>query len=162
MIRRLPLGAAVLAIAVAACGSVTDSVKFNVPPQYESKASFGPFMQIWETPDKKSTMMLMAFPGKADVNKALTDAKVTDAKVKKHERITICGNQPADFVQAEGTTGTSVSIGMGAGQSMKNNSNVDVLVTVANGKTYIALYAWPLNASADPQAEAAVRGVCSK
>ena len=95
--------------------------------------------------------MLMAFPGKADVNKALTNAKVTDAKVKKHERITICGNQPADFVQAEGTTGTSVSIGMGAGQSMKNNSNVDVLVTVANGKTYIALYAWPLNASADPK-----------
>ncbi len=162
MIRPLPLAAAVLAVALAACGSVTDSVKFNVPPRYESRASLGPFMQIWETPDKKSMMMLMAFPGQADVNKAMSDAKIDNSKVKKHERITICGNQQADFVQAEGATGTNVKLGMGAGETTKSNSNIDMLVTRANGKTYFAMYAWPLRDAADPQAEAAVRGVCSK
>jgi hypothetical protein len=162
MIRRTSFAAALSAVVLAACGSVTDTVAFNVPPQYHSKASFGPFMQLWQTPDEKSVMMLMAIPGEMDMNKALANAQIKDAKFKKKERITICGNQPADLAQIVGTTGTTVKVGFGAGETTKSNSNIEMLSTVANGKTYFAMYAWPLKATADPQAEAALRGICSK
>lgn len=162
MIRRTSISAALAAVVLAACGSVTDSVQFNVPSQYHSKASFGPFMQLWQTPDEKSVMMLMVIPGEMDMNKALNDAQIKDAKFKKKERITICGNQPGDLAQIVGTTGTTVKIGVGTGETTKSDSNIELLSTVANGKTYFALYAWPLNAKADPQAEAALRGVCPK
>ena len=162
MIRRTSLAAALSAVVLVACGTVTDSVKFSVPPKFESKASLGPFMQVWQTPDQKSVMMLMAFPGELDMNKALEKAKVTDVKFRKRERITICGNQAADYAETVGTTSTDVKLGVGVASGTHSDSNIDMLATVANGKTYFALYTYPLHNTADAAAVAALRGVCAK
>jgi hypothetical protein len=156
------LAAATAATLLAACGSVTDSVGFHVPSHYETRVSFGPFMQIWSTPDERSTLMLMQFPTNVDINKALNSAEIKDAKIEKREKITICGNQAADFAHIVGTTSTDIKIGVNAGKSTTRASNIDFLATAVNGKTYFALYVWPLKDAPNPESEAALRGVCAK
>ena len=162
MMRRTMIVAALAAAVLAACGNVTDSVQFNVPPEYHSKANIGPFAQVWESPDRKSVMLLAAIPAPIDIDKALKNADVSNTKPHENERITICGNQPANYVEETGTTGTDIKVGINEGQSTKTNSNIHMLTTTANGKTYIALYAYPLHAKPDPQADSALRGVCAK
>ena len=162
MIRRTSFAVVLSAAVLAACGSVTDSVKFNVPSNYQSEASIGSFMQVWKTPDEKSVMMLMAFPGELDLNKAMQNAKITDVKFRKREHITICGNQSADYAETTGVTSASVKIGVGTASGTNTDSNVDMLATVANGKTYLAMYTYPLHSAADNSAVAALHGLCAK
>ena len=162
MMRLTSLAVVAAAALLAACGSVTDSVKFDVPPQYTSAASLGPFMQVWESRDKTSMMMLMAIPSEIDLDKAMNSAQIKDAKIKKRERITICNGQKADYAELAGTTSTDIQLGLGAKKTTTRVSNIDFLATVANGKTYVAMYAWPLKDAPNPQSEAALRGLCAK
>ncbi len=162
MIRRTSFAAVFSVAVLAACGSVTDSVKFDAPPKFQSKASIAGFMQVWQTPDEKSTLMLMGFPGELNLDKALQNAKVTDVKFRKKERIDICGKQPADYAEMTGTTSTNVKIGVGVASGTHTESNIDMLATVANGKTYLAMYTYPLNAAPDSSAVSALHNVCAK
>jgi hypothetical protein len=119
-------------------------------------------MHVWQTPDQKSVMMLLAFPGELDMNKALQNAKVSDVKFRKKERITICGNQAADYAETTGVTSTDVKLGVGVASGTHTNSNIDMLATVVNGKTYLAMYTYPLHGAQNAEAVAALRGVCAK
>lgn len=153
---RLFLVAAAVAV-LTACGSATDAVTFQAPPSFHSKASIGPFMQIWEA-GPHNVLILMSLPVQTDINKAMDQANLKDAKVQKNERIKLCGGtQDAVFAQVEGTATT------GAGDTGKSEpSEIEFVATNVKGKTYMAMYARPLNASADPAAEAAVRNICPK
>lgn len=145
-------GAAIAAIALSACGSATDAVSFNPPPSFHSKASFGPFMQMWQGKDEHEILMLMALPVQGDLNKAMGQSDLKDANAQK---ITICGSQPAMFAEGQGRSRTD-------GSSGTAQSKIEVVATVVRGKTYLAMYARPLHAPADPAAEKAIKDVCPK
>lgn len=76
---------------------------------------------------------------------------VKDTKVLRRERIKICGNQSATFVEAEGS---SASTG--------EHVLIDALMTDVAGSSYFALYMRPFSAAPNPEALAALREVCAK
>ena len=155
---RLLLMAGAIAV-LSACGSATDSVSFTAPPEFHSKASFGPFMQIWSKDDPHTVLILMALPVKTDLDKAMSEADLRDATIKKTDRIKICnGSQDALYAEVEGEAKTGSSDTSGKPQ----RSDVEFLATNVAGKTYMAMYARPLHTAADPAAEAAVKNVCPK
>lgn len=161
MIRRTVVGIALCAMALSACGDVSDSVDFTAPPGFVSKVAIGPFMQLWLTPDKKSVLMVSQVPGEVDISKAMNGADVKDAKIRKKEDITICGNQPAIFAELTGTS-RRVTIGSDSGVSKGDNVNVDFVITKASGKSFFAVYVWPLHDAPDAAAQSAIRHLCAK
>lgn len=162
MMRRTMIAAACSAFALTACGSVSDSIDFHAPATYVSKAAIGPFMEVWMTPDSRSALIVMQFPGEVDLNKAMDSADVKNARNVKRQQITICGNQPAMLAQMTGTVGSTVKIGIGEGATKTDNSNIELVVTRAAGHSYFGMYAWPINSPPDAASEAAVRGLCPK
>jgi hypothetical protein len=146
------LAASIAALALSACGSATDAVSFTAPPSFHTKASLGPFMQMWQGKDEHEVLILMALPVQGDLNKAMSQSDLKDADAQK---ITICGNQPAMFAQGEGHSRTGSS-------SSTETSKIEVVATVVRGKTYLAMYTRPLKAPADPAAEKAIKDVCPK
>jgi hypothetical protein len=150
-------------LALAACGSATDSVTFSVPPGYESKASLGPFMQIWGGKDPRDVLILLALPVTGDLNKAINQSQTKGASFDATQKITICDNQPAIFAKGTGqmTTDSPQSSGT-AGAKKTEPSALEVIATQVKGKTYVAMYGRPLKAPVNPAAEKAIKNVCPK
>lgn len=148
---RLVCLAGVLAL-LTACGSATDAITFTAPPSFHPKASVGPFMQIWEA-KPHAAIVLMSLPVELDLDKAMDQADIKDARIEKRERITICGAQSAVFAKGQGQESDA---------SENGPSEVQFLATNVKGKTYMAIYARPLHSAADPAAEAAIRNLCAK
>ena len=147
-----------LAGAVAAltgCGSATDAVTFTAPPSFHEKASVGPFMQVWESAPH-TALVLMSLPVAMNLDKAMDQADLKDATVRKRERTTICGNQQAVFIDAQGQMNAGNESGTG------RPSEIEFIATNVKGKTYLAFYGRPLHSPADPAAQAAIRNVCPK
>jgi hypothetical protein len=141
---------------VAGCGSASDSVTFQAPSSYHSKASIGPFMQVWSR-EPHTALVLISLPVQTDLDQAMSRADVGDARVQKKERIKICnGTQGAILAQLEGNAKTDPN------ESDTQPSEIQFLATNVRGKTYMAMYARPLHSTADPTAEAAIRNVCPK
>ncbi|MGD0966845.1 MAG: hypothetical protein ABR949_01055 [Candidatus Aquilonibacter sp.] len=156
---RLPTFLAACAFALAGCGSATDAVTFKPPASYASAAQVGPFMQLWRGP-LHSSLMLIAFPTKIDLDKAMTGSNFKDAQVIKQSSLQICGDQPAYYVSMIGT-GDSLATSSSPGIRMEKHQ-VDLIATDAGGKTYMAMYVRPVGSAADAAAEDAIRNVCSK
>lgn len=147
-------------IALAACGSATDSITFTAPAGYETKASLGPFMQIWaNTKDEHSVLVLIALPVKSNLQEAMGKAQIQDGSLSEAKPITICGNQAAFY--AEGT-GKVTTTGDSSGTKTAKPSKIEILATEVKGKTYLAMYGRPLSAPVDPAADKAVHNVCPK
>ncbi|MDQ2866337.1 MAG: hypothetical protein M3R51_08935 [Candidatus Eremiobacteraeota bacterium] len=160
---RLRVSAVILcATAFAACGSVSDSVDFHAPPNFVSKASLGPLMQIWQSNDSRSVLIVMKIPGEIDIDKAMNSADIKSAKPISRKNITICNGQRAVLSEMVGTTGGNVKLGIGAGESSSENSKIDFMLTHAGGDSYMAMYAWPIHNPPDRAAQAALRGLCAK
>jgi hypothetical protein len=149
--------ACIAAFTLSACGSATDAVSFTAPPGFHTKASLGPFMQMWQGKDERELLILMALPVQGDLNKAMSESDLKDADAKK---ITICGDQAAMFAQGVGHGHVGIS-GTTASTSTEP-TNIEVIATVVRGKTYLAMYSRPLKAPADPAAEKAIKDVCPK
>jgi hypothetical protein len=140
---------------LAGCGSATDAVTFQAPPSFHSKASVGPFMQVWAAAPHNA-IVLMSMPVAIDLNKAVSQADLSDARLQKKERIKICGGtQDALFVVLQGERKLN-------DDSTSTPSEIEFLATDVRGKTYMAMYARPLHSPADPAAQAAIRNVCPK
>jgi hypothetical protein len=161
--RRAYVVAVICAAAISACGSASDSVTFQAPPSYESRASIGPFVQVWETPNRRSAMILMQLPTQVDLDRVIQESNVKDADVRVNKMITICGKQRAVYAEMTGTTGGAVNVGVGnAPGSKESRSDVDFLGTNVGGRTYLAMYVRPIGTPTDPAAEAAIHNVCPK
>ena len=140
---------------VTGCGSATDGVTFQAPPSFHSKASFGPFMQVWAA-KPHNDIVVISMPTQVDWNKAVVKADLSDARLQKKERIKICnGTQDALFVILQGETKVD-------NDSTSMPSEIQFLATDVRGKTYMAMYARPLHSPADTAAESAIRNVCPK
>jgi hypothetical protein len=158
--KKLFAGACLLALV--ACGSATDSVTFTAPASYTSKASLGPFMQIWGGKTEHDVLILLALPVAGDLNKAIDQSQVKGAEFDKTQKITICGNQTAIFAQGHGEMNTTDSSSSTSSTSSKEPSAIEIIATEVKGKTYLAMYGRPLKAPADPEAEKAIKNVCPK
>lgn len=155
------LFAGVCLLALSACGSATDSVTFTAPPGYTSKASLGPFMQIWGGKTEHDVLILLALPVAGDLNKAIDQGQIKSAQFEATQKITICDNQPAIFAQGRGEMSTTAGSST-ASTSMKEPSAIEIIATQVKGKTYLAMYGRPLKSPADPAAEKAIKNVCPK
>ncbi|MBC5815752.1 MAG: hypothetical protein GIW97_04340 [Candidatus Eremiobacteraeota bacterium] len=132
---------------LAACGSPSDSIKFAAPKKFgEPKSMFG-MMQIWTTPNEREVVMLMKLPVAADPKHALQGSTFKDAQLKKQQSIKICGNQPASYISL---------------LKPQQHQQLDAIMTVAGGSTYMAMYGYPVGSKPDPQAESAIRNLCAK
>jgi hypothetical protein len=143
--------------ALAGCGSATDAVTFKAPAGFTSAFSVGPFMQLWTGP-QDSALMLMALPKKVDLNQAINSSSVRDAQIEKQAAVKICGNQPALYISMIGTSHTTI----GSPAPAAHKSQIDMIATEVNDKTYMAMYMRPVGAPADAAAETAIHDVCPK
>ena len=148
---------AVLALAaVTACGSASDAVTFTAPAGFVEKASIGPFVQVWAEESTDSAIVLTALPTKMDLHEAVQGSGVKGAQIDKEKMITICGNQSALYADLVGG-----HITVGTGKAPKP-MRVELVATVAGGKSYVAVYTRPVKAPANTAAEAAIEKLCPK
>src|ERR1700680_3762807 len=142
MKKSLLAGALTLAALLAGClGGATDNLDFKVPPGFNSTFSmFGSQMWTKGEKDQAQVLMLMKLPVKMATKdfKMPPNTAAKDTKIESQQNIMICGNHPAVFIKA---TGTSTS----------SNKNVDLemLMTGWGNNTYFAMYAYPATAWAD-------------
>lgn len=141
-----------------ACGTATDHVTFQPPPDFKSIVSVGPFMQMWSGPDK-NMIMLMALPAKLDLEKSVIESPVKDATVEKQARITICNGQQAVYLNMIGNVKNSSASG---DKAERDPQQIEFLATDVSGKTYMAMYIRPKGSPADTSAQSAIHNVCPK
>ncbi len=148
----------VFAATLAGCGSTTDNLDFKVPAGYDSKMNTF-IMSMWTKGDKDSPnlIMLMKLPVKMDEAKLdagtfTSSSGMKDAKVESSAKIKICGDHPAMLVKATGTSE----------QAKGKDMDVEALVTVWGGSTYMAMYMHPHGSAPDPDGEIAIKSVCQK
>ncbi len=82
-------------------------------------------------------------------NNANMHDTLKDLRVQRRRAIEICGNQPATYVQAQGS-------------SAKGDENVDMVMATVLGTSYIALYVRPVGIAPNARAQAALRELCAK
>ncbi len=155
-------GAALLCCAGAlvpiGCGfnsSPADGLRFQAPPNWSSSPGIMGIMQFWRAPsDDRSVLMLFKSPKPMDAREVFSNSRLKDTlkdtRITSKRDVTICGNQPATYIEARSTS------------EKGDAENVDMAMTTLNGSTYFALYVRPLEAAANPQAEAALRQLCPK
>jgi len=152
--RRLATALAVFAAAtLAACSSPSSSITFQPPNTWHPSASILGLGQIWKSPDRQQVLLLMKLPVPMNVKDAIKTASVQDAKVEKQEQIKICGDQPAIYLMATGTSNFN---------GTKQPGQMDMIMSSTGGATYMALYARPEHQTADAEAESAIRSLCEK
>ncbi len=137
----------ICALALAACGSPSDSLRFTAPKKFGNTKIVMGMAQVWQTQDKKEVLTLLKLPFSADPKKALQSSTFNDAKLEKQEQIKICGNQAATHF-----TLTKAS----------ERQSIDAIMAPMNGVTYLAMYGYPENGKPDSQAESAIRNLCPK
>ncbi|HTU81474.1 MAG TPA: hypothetical protein VMF61_05050 [Candidatus Acidoferrales bacterium] len=151
------------AAALAGCGltnSPADNLTFSPPSGWQASPGILGFMQFWKPPHADDeVLMLFKSPKPIDPHAAFEDAKLNDAAVQSRQTIHICGNQPAEYVTARGT---SASVNLGNATAQKRNDMVQIVIFTNSAASYMSMYAYPEGRSPDPQAVAALRELCAK
>jgi hypothetical protein len=149
--------ATLFALLLAGCGltsSPADNLTFQAPVGWQASPGILGYMQFWKPPSGASEMLfLFKSPKPIDTKQAFSDAKLGDENVEQQQQIKICGNQPAMFVKAKGTSTAS-------GGSVQ--SEVQMTISTVGGNSYFAMYVYPANGRPNEQATAALRQLCAK
>jgi hypothetical protein len=155
MKKSLLAGALTLAALLAGClGGATDNLDFKVPPGFNSQFSmFGSQMWTKGPKDQSQILMLMKLPVKMESKdfQMPPNSAARDMKIESQQNIMICGNHPAVFIKATGTSSSS-----------NKDVDLEMLMTGWGSTTYFAMYAYPTTTSADPTAEDSLKTVCQK
>jgi hypothetical protein len=149
--------AALAAVVLGGCAfntSPAQALQFRPPPDWRSSPGFLGFMQFWRPPvDDREVLMLFKSPRQLQPSQVFADTRlqgdVRDTKIERRSTIRICGTQPAEYVEARGT-------------SSRGEARMEMVVTNVGGSTYFAMYARPVELPANPMAEAALRELCAK
>ena len=148
----------VLLFAVAGCGftsSPADHLTFKPPAGWQGSPGMMGFMQLWKAPgNTNQVLMLFKSPKPLQASEVFNNADLKDARVVSMQRVTICGNQPAEFVKAQGTS-------QGVMQNPKQ-INVEMMMSNAGGTTYMAMYVYPVGGAPNADATAALSELCQK
>ena len=113
------------------------------------------FMQFWKPPGREDeVLMLFKSPKPLKPSEVFSgndlQGTVKNVTVKQSSTIRICDNQPAQLMQAEGTS------------SRGEDDLVDMVMTDAAATTYFALYVRPAAGQSNPAALAALHELCVK
>ena len=159
MSRFFSVSVACAALLVASgCGftsSPADNLTFKAPPGWQASPGIMGFMQFWKAPGSgDEVLMLLRSPKRIPTNDVMTTANVKDAKIESTQQVTICNGQSAEYVKAQGTAQNLTT--------KSSNSNLEMIISDANGTTYMAMYLYPLGAAPNAQATAALRELCAK
>ncbi len=156
LLSALPLCAALLS----GCGSASDNLNFKPPADWKPTPSILGMMQGWTNPrDSNQVLMLMKLPIGKDINVADGNTQLRNTKITGNKAITICGNQPAQFVTMTGTSFNSKT----SGTSKSDRKSVaEMITTHYSNSTYMAIYNRDLGTPADPSVELALKSLCLK
>ncbi|HEV2643960.1 MAG TPA: hypothetical protein VGT98_14705 [Candidatus Elarobacter sp.] len=152
------LASGACAFVLSACGfsaSPADGLRFAAPPGWRSSPGILGFMQFWRPPaDDNQVLMLFKSPKPLKASDVFSYDRMQDtlkdARVTSRRSIAICGDQPATYIEARGSSAKG------------GNDKVDMVMTTLRETTYFALYVRPVEAVPDAQAEAALRELCAK
>jgi len=113
------------------------------------------FLQFWRAPsDDREVLMLFKSPKALTANDVFSNISaqnaMKDVRIRQRRAIEICGNQPATYVQAQGSSAKG------------GDENVDMMMATVRGTSYIALYVRPVGAAPNARAQAALRDLCAK
>jgi len=143
-------------LATSACGftsSPADNLAFKAPAGWKASPGIMGFMQLWEAPNRNDeVLMLFRSPKQVSIDEIFTSANLKDTKIQSQQNITICGNQAAQLVKAEGTQSTTG----------RKDNNVDIVVSNTSGATYMAMYVYPAGAAPNAEATTSLRELCAK
>ncbi|MHB8148422.1 MAG: hypothetical protein ACYDGM_14330 [Vulcanimicrobiaceae bacterium] len=134
--------------------SPTQGLVFTAPAGFASKASMLGVMQVWTADDDNQVLMLLRLPTSINMSDALKNANLKDSKILARRTITICGKQPATYMEV---TGTRIEAG---GRS--HDDRADIVYVRGASDTMFSLYAYPRATKPNPAAQAALRGLCAK
>lgn len=147
-----------LLIAGAGCGftsSPAEHLTFKPPADWQASPGVMGFMQFWKPPgNRDEALVLVKSPKPIQVSEVFNSANLKDAKVVSVQHMTICENQAAEFLKAQGTS-------QGLAQKSRD-VNAEIVVSNAGGASYIAMYVYPVGAAPNPDADAALRELCQK
>lgn len=146
------------ALALAACGfhsSPADGLQFQPPPGWRSSPGIFGFMQFWRPPGSDhELLMLFRSPRLLQPKDVFSNPQfqttMKDATIERRDAIRICNNQPAQYLEARGTS------------SRGEAAQVEMVMTDTAGTSYMALYVRPVASAPDPNAEASLRELCAK
>ncbi|MGB8519853.1 MAG: hypothetical protein WCD38_06770 [Candidatus Tumulicola sp.] len=145
-------------LAVSGCGfnsSPADNITFKAPAGWQASPGIMGFMQLWKAPGgRDEVLMLFRSPKQIATSDVMSSANVKDARIESEQRVTICGNQSAEFLKAQGS-----AHGVG---SKADSSNVETMVSNTGGATYMAMYVYPIGGVPNAEATAALRELCAK
>ncbi len=149
---------ALAALVPLGCGmsaSPADGLTFRAPAGWQSSPGIMGFMQFWRPPSNdREVLMLFKSPKPLKPNEVFSNAQLNDAvkdvSIERRAEITICGRQPATYVQARGSSARG------------GDERVELVLTTTGGGSYIAMYVRPLVGTPNPAAEAALRELCTK
>jgi hypothetical protein len=149
---------ALTALVASGCGfnaSPADGLQFQPPAGWHSSPGIMGFMQFWRAPaDEREILMLFKSPRQLRPSDVFSDARLNETlqhvSVERREAIVICGNQPARYVEARGSS------------SNGEQDRAEMVMANAAGSTYFALYVRPLTSPPNAMAEAALRELCAK
>jgi hypothetical protein len=151
--------AALLAvIALGGCGfksSPAESLTFQPPPGWQSSPGIFGFMQFWRPPtNDREVLMLFKSPRLLQPNEVFSDPEfqttLKGATIERRTSIRICGTQPAEYLEARGTS------------SRDEEVRIEMVMTNAAGASFIATYVRPVAVPSDSMAEASLRELCPK
>jgi hypothetical protein len=146
------------AFALSACGlnaSPAGGLRFQPPPGWRPSPGMLGYMQFWRPPSGvREALMLFRSPKRLSSDDLYSDANMQGAfksvTVLRKQNVQICGNQSAVIVQ-----GIAIS-------RNDTESRVEMVMATVRGTSYLAMYVRPIEVPANPQAEAALRGLCAK
>lgn len=135
--------------------SPADDLRFQAPPGWRSSPGIMGFMQFWRSPtNDQEILMLFRSPKPLPAGDIFSNQQMQetlkDVVVTRRSRIEICGNQPATYIEARGTS------------SKGGDETVEMVMTTARNTSYFAMYVRPIASPPNEQAAAALKELCPK
>ena len=137
---------------LAACSSPTQSINFQAPSGWVATPSFFGF-QAWRTADRKQTLVLFRLPVAVDSNRAMEQSSFSSFETVTRKKITICGKQPAYYIQGRGQSDRT---------GAPRDEAIEMIFTSYPNASYMALYARDVGVPIDSGAEHAIFSLCPK
>ena len=158
-LRAIWISGALSVLALTGCGltaSPADGLTFTAPAGWQSSPGILGFMQFWHpASNDDEVLMLFKSPKPISTNEIFQKANISDMRVSHEQKITICGAQPALYLEGEATS-----------SSVNNNPSkphdMQMVMTNAAGSTYFAMYVYPVSVRPNAEAVASLRQLCAK
>jgi hypothetical protein len=113
------------------------------------------FMQFWRSPtNDQELLMLFRSPKPLPAGDIFSNSQMQqtlkDVVVTRRSRIEICGDQPATYIEARGSSAKG------------GDEYIEMVMTNARGTSYFAMYVRPITSRPNAQAASALRELCVK